>query len=97
MFAPKKPVVRMGGDEFLITLFDTASRTTKRSRIGSRRQVEERGPVSFSLGWATREEKRDAGRNSQPGRPAADPSARSGTPARSLYAEAPPELQAGSA
>lgn len=50
----EEPVVRMGGDEFLITLFHTGLAETK--AIAHRLETEgvERGPVSFSLGWAAR-------------------------------------------
>ena len=52
----EEAVVRMGGDEFLITLFDTGA--TETETIARRLEMagNERGPVSFSLGWATREE-----------------------------------------
>ena len=45
----------MGGDEFLITLFDTDPATTERVAHRLEKAGEERGPVSFSLGWAARE------------------------------------------
>ena len=51
----EEPVVRMGGDEFLITLFDTDRETTERVAHRLEKAGEERGPVSFSLGWAARE------------------------------------------
>lgn len=51
----EEPVVRMGGDEFLITLFDTDPATTERVAHRLEKAGEERGPVSFSLGWAARE------------------------------------------
>ena len=50
----EEPVVRMGGDEFLITLFDTDPETTERIAHRLEKAGEERGPVSFSLGWAAR-------------------------------------------
>ncbi len=52
----EEAVVRMGGDEFLIVLFDTSSLQIE--AIGRRLESagHERGPVSFSLGWATRED-----------------------------------------
>ncbi|HZK77919.1 MAG TPA: sensor domain-containing diguanylate cyclase, partial [Gemmatimonadaceae bacterium] len=51
----EEAVVRMGGDEFLIVLFDTGPEQTE--AIARRLEMAglERGPVSFSLGWATRE------------------------------------------
>ncbi|MEO8578401.1 MAG: GGDEF domain-containing protein [Gemmatimonadales bacterium] len=51
----EEPVVRMGGDEFLITLLDTDRETTERVAHRLEKAGEERGPVSFSLGWAARE------------------------------------------
>lgn len=50
----EEAVVRMGGDEFLIVLFDTGPEQTE--AIARRLEMAglERGPVSFSLGWATR-------------------------------------------
>lgn len=52
----EEAVVRMGGDEFLITLFDTALKDTEAVARRFEAAGHERGPVSFSLGWATREE-----------------------------------------
>ncbi len=52
----EEAVVRMGGDEFLITLFDTALKDTEAVARRLEAEGHERGPVSFSLGWATREE-----------------------------------------
>ena len=51
----EEPVIRMGGDEFLIALFDTELDATE--MIAHRLEIagQERGPVSFSLGWAARE------------------------------------------
>ena len=51
----EEPVVRMGGDEFLITLFDTDLAATEMIVRRLEKAGEERGPVSFSLGWAARE------------------------------------------
>jgi diguanylate cyclase (GGDEF)-like protein/PAS domain S-box-containing protein len=51
----EEPVVRMGGDEFLVMLFDTDMEETQ-AIIGRLEEAgEEEGPVSFSLGWAVRE------------------------------------------
>jgi diguanylate cyclase (GGDEF)-like protein/PAS domain S-box-containing protein len=52
----EEPVVRMGGDEFLITLFDTDPAATERVARRLEKAGAERGPGSFSLGWAAREE-----------------------------------------
>ena len=51
----EEPVIRMGGDEFLIMLFDTDAGETE--AIARRLELAGRewGPVSFSLGWAARE------------------------------------------
>ena len=51
----EEPVVRMGGDEFLITLFDTDLAETEAVARRLEKAAETRGPVSFSLGWAARE------------------------------------------
>jgi diguanylate cyclase (GGDEF)-like protein/PAS domain S-box-containing protein len=51
----EEPVVRMGGDEFLITLFDTDLPSTEMVAHRLEKAGEERGPASFSLGWAARE------------------------------------------
>jgi diguanylate cyclase (GGDEF)-like protein/PAS domain S-box-containing protein len=51
----EEPVVRMGGDEFLITLFDTDLASTEMVAHRLEKAGEERGPASFSLGWAARE------------------------------------------
>lgn len=51
----EEPVVRMGGDEFLIGLFDTDMGATERVAHRLEAAGAERGPVSFSLGWAARE------------------------------------------
>jgi diguanylate cyclase (GGDEF)-like protein/PAS domain S-box-containing protein len=50
----EEPVVRMGGDEFLITLFDADAAATERVAHRLEKAGEERGPASFSLGWAAR-------------------------------------------
>ena len=49
------PVVRMGGDEFLITLFDRDPGATEQVAQWLKLAGEECSAVSFSLGWATRE------------------------------------------
>ena len=51
----EEPVVRMGGDEFLIALFDTDLAETEAVAHRLERAAQSRGPVSFSLGWAARE------------------------------------------
>jgi diguanylate cyclase (GGDEF)-like protein/PAS domain S-box-containing protein len=51
----EEAVVRMGGDEFLITLFDTGLKATEAIARRLEAAGQERGPVSFSLGWAARE------------------------------------------
>jgi diguanylate cyclase (GGDEF)-like protein/PAS domain S-box-containing protein len=51
----EEPVIRMGGDEFLIVLFDTDLEATERIARRLEKAGQERGPVSFSLGWAARE------------------------------------------
>ncbi len=53
----EEAVVRMGGDEFLITLFDTGLKATEAIARRLEAAGHERGPVSFSLGWAAREER----------------------------------------
>jgi diguanylate cyclase (GGDEF)-like protein/PAS domain S-box-containing protein len=51
----EEPVIRMGGDEFLIALFDTDVAETEMIAHRLEKAGRERGPVSFSLGWASRE------------------------------------------
>ena len=51
----EEPVVRMGGDEFLVALFDTEVAETQAIARRLEKAAEERGPVSFSIGWAARE------------------------------------------
>jgi len=51
----EEPVVRMGGDEFLVALFDTDLEETEAIARRLQRAGQDRGPVSFSLGWAARE------------------------------------------
>jgi len=52
----EEPVIRMGGDEFLVVLWDATLETTERVA----RRLQEVGhataPVSFTLGWAARNE-----------------------------------------
>jgi diguanylate cyclase (GGDEF)-like protein/PAS domain S-box-containing protein len=50
----EEPVVRMGGDEFLVTLFDTDAGETEAVAHRLEKAAIDRGPVSFSLGWAAR-------------------------------------------
>jgi len=51
----EEPVIRMGGDEFLIALFDTSPEETEMVARRLEKAGKEKGPVSFSLGWAARE------------------------------------------
>jgi diguanylate cyclase (GGDEF)-like protein/PAS domain S-box-containing protein len=51
----EEPVVRMGGDEFLIALFGADAEAAGLVAHRLEQAGEERGPVSFSLGWAVRE------------------------------------------
>ncbi len=51
----EEPVVRMGGDEFLVTLFNTDLDAVELVAHRLEHAGEDRGPVSFSLGWAARE------------------------------------------
>ena len=51
----EEPVIRMGGDEFLIILLDTELSDTNTIAHRLEKAAEERGPVSFSLGWAARQ------------------------------------------
>ena len=51
----EEPVIRMGGDEFLIALFDTGPSEIEMIAHRLEKAGVERSPVSFSLGWATRE------------------------------------------
>jgi diguanylate cyclase (GGDEF)-like protein/PAS domain S-box-containing protein len=51
----EEPVVRMGGDEFLVALFDTDLAETEAVVRRLEKAAHERGPVSFSLGWAARQ------------------------------------------
>jgi len=51
----EEPVIRMGGDEFLVTLFETDLAATEMIARRLEKAGQERGPVAFSLGWAARE------------------------------------------
>jgi diguanylate cyclase (GGDEF)-like protein/PAS domain S-box-containing protein len=51
----EEAVIRMGGDEFLVTLFDTTPYETEMIARRLEKAGHEKGPVSFSLGWAARE------------------------------------------
>ena len=51
----EEPVIRMGGDEFLIALFETGKDETQMIAHRLQKAGTERSPVSFSLGWAARE------------------------------------------
>jgi diguanylate cyclase (GGDEF)-like protein/PAS domain S-box-containing protein len=51
----EEPVMRMGGDEFLVTLFDTSRKETEMIARRLQKAGRDKGPVSFSLGWAARE------------------------------------------
>jgi diguanylate cyclase (GGDEF)-like protein/PAS domain S-box-containing protein len=51
----EEPVIRMGGDEFLIMLFETDLAATEMIARRLEKAGLDRGPVSFSLGWAARE------------------------------------------
>jgi diguanylate cyclase (GGDEF)-like protein/PAS domain S-box-containing protein len=50
----EEPVIRMGGDEFLIMLFETDERETEMVARRLEEAGKGRSPVSFSLGWAAR-------------------------------------------
>ena len=51
----EEPVIRMGGDEFLILLLDTELSETEAIAHRLEKAGRDRGPVSFSLGWAARQ------------------------------------------
>jgi diguanylate cyclase (GGDEF)-like protein/PAS domain S-box-containing protein len=51
----EEPVIRMGGDEFLIMLFDTDLKATELIARRLEKAGQAHGPVSFSLGWAVRD------------------------------------------
>jgi len=50
----EEPVMRMGGDEFLIMLFDTDLLATEMIARRLEKEGHDHGPVSFSIGWAAR-------------------------------------------
>jgi diguanylate cyclase (GGDEF)-like protein len=50
-----EPVIRLGGDEFLIVLAGENSTRTATVAERLRQQAERSAPVAFSLGWAMRE------------------------------------------
>ncbi|MEO8192348.1 MAG: GGDEF domain-containing protein [Gemmatimonadales bacterium] len=50
----EEPVMRMGGDEFLVLLFGTGLEEVEMIARRLEKAGEEHGPVSFSLGWAAR-------------------------------------------
>lgn len=50
-----EPVIRLGGDEFLIVLAGMNSNRTATVAERLRQQAERSAPVAFSLGWAMRE------------------------------------------
>jgi diguanylate cyclase (GGDEF)-like protein/PAS domain S-box-containing protein len=50
-----EPVIRLGGDEFLIVLAGENSNRTATVAERLRQQAERSAPVAFSLGWAKRE------------------------------------------
>lgn len=50
-----EPVIRLGGDEFLIVLAGVNSTRTATVAERLRQQAERSAPVAFSLGWAMRE------------------------------------------
>jgi diguanylate cyclase (GGDEF)-like protein/PAS domain S-box-containing protein len=52
----EEAVVRMGGDEFLIVLSDANREGTKRVAQRLQTAAQDTAPVSFSLGWAARED-----------------------------------------
>ena len=52
----EEPVIRMGGDEFLVTLFETGPEETEMIAHRLEKAGKDNGPVSFSLGWAARQD-----------------------------------------
>ena len=50
----EEPVIRMGGDEFLIVLSDATLESTERVARRLQAAAHHTAPVSFSLGWAAR-------------------------------------------
>ena len=51
----EEAVVRIGGDEFVVILNNAESEDTRRVAERLRTEAETQMPISFSLGWATRE------------------------------------------
>jgi diguanylate cyclase (GGDEF)-like protein len=51
----EEAVVRIGGDEFVVILNNAESDETRRVAERLRTEAETQMPISFSLGWATRE------------------------------------------
>jgi diguanylate cyclase (GGDEF)-like protein/PAS domain S-box-containing protein len=52
----EEPVIRMGGDEFLVVLSDATLESTERVARRLETVADVAAPVSFSLGWAARAE-----------------------------------------
>jgi len=52
----EEPVIRMGGDEFLVVLWDATLETTERVARRLQEVGHDTAPVSFTLGWAARNE-----------------------------------------
>jgi diguanylate cyclase (GGDEF)-like protein/PAS domain S-box-containing protein len=50
----EEPVMRMGGDEFLVVLWDATLETTERVARRLQEVGQDAAPVSFTLGWASR-------------------------------------------
>jgi GGDEF domain-containing protein len=50
----EEPVIRMGGDEFLVVLWDATLETTERVARRLQEIGHDAAPVSFTLGWAAR-------------------------------------------
>jgi diguanylate cyclase (GGDEF)-like protein/PAS domain S-box-containing protein len=50
----EEPVIRMGGDEFLVVLSDATIETTERVARRLQEVGHDAAPVSFTLGWAAR-------------------------------------------
>lgn len=52
----EEPVIRVGGDEFVVLLYGATAAETEQVADRLRREALEHAPVAFSLGWAAREE-----------------------------------------